>query len=89
LLVYEFLTGQRDAVRAGLPILATGLALFLGFGIFFEGVIGLNGPAIGGAETLLAGGLIVLGIALLIGGVTGAGRGLTPVAPAQRTSITR
>lgn len=71
LVSYGFLTRQREFVRAGMPILATGLALFLGFGIFFEGVIGLNGTAIVGAETLLAGGLVVLGIVLLVGGVLG------------------
>ncbi len=71
LLVYGILTGQRDFIRAGLPILAVGLALFLGFGIFFEGVIGLNGPSIVGAESLLAGGLIVLGLVLLVSSLIG------------------
>jgi hypothetical protein len=71
LVAYGILTGQREFVRAGMPILATGLALFLGFGIIFEGVIGLNGKAMVGAETLLAGGLVVLGIVLLVGGLLG------------------
>ena len=71
LFLYGLLTGQREFLRAGLPILAVGLALFLGFGIFFEGVIGLDGPAIVSAESLLAGGLVVLGIALLVGGFLG------------------
>jgi hypothetical protein len=69
LLAYGFVTGHRDSVRAGLPILAVGLGLFLGFGLFFEGVIGLNGSAIVGAESLLAGGLVVLGLVLLAGGL--------------------
>jgi hypothetical protein len=68
---YGFLTGQREFLRAGMPILAIGLALFLGFGILFEGVIGLNRTAIVGAETLLAGGLVVLGIVLVVGGLLG------------------
>lgn len=71
LLVYGVLTGRREIARAGLPVLAVGLALFLGFGIFFEGVLGLNGPAIVGAESLLGGGLVVLGIVLLLGGLLG------------------
>jgi len=54
---------------AGLPILGVGLGLFLGFGLFFEGVLGLNGTAIVGAESLLAGGLVVLGLVLLAGGL--------------------
>jgi len=71
LLAYGLVTGQRESVRAGLPILGVGLGLFLGFGLFFEGVLGLNGTAIVGAETLLAGGLVVLGLVLLAGGVLG------------------
>ena len=69
LLAYGFVTGQRESVRAGLPILGVGLGLFLGFGLFFEGVLGLNGTAIVGAESLLAGGLVVLGLVLLAGGL--------------------
>ena len=71
LLAYGVVTGQREIARAGLPILGVGLALFLGFGLFFEGVLGLNGPAIAGAETLLAGGIVVLGLVLLAGGLLG------------------
>lgn len=71
IVAYGLVTEQRGVVQAGLPILGIGLALFLGFGIFFEGVLGLSGPAVIGAETLLAGGLIVLGIVLLVGGILG------------------
>lgn len=71
LLAYGVVTGQRDIARAGLPILGVGLALFLGFGLFFEGVLGLNGAAIAGAETVLAGGIVVLGLVLLAGGLLG------------------
>jgi hypothetical protein len=69
LLAYGLVTGQRESARAGLPILGVGLGLFLGFGLFFEGVLGLNGSAIVGAESLLAGGLVVLGLVLLAGGL--------------------
>lgn len=68
LLVYGVLTGQPEFVRAGLPVAGVGLALFLGFGLFFEGVIGLNGSAFVGAETILAAGLVVLGLVILAGG---------------------
>jgi hypothetical protein len=71
LTAYGIVTGQRDFVRAGLPIFGVGLALFLGFGLFFEGVLGLNGSAIAGAETLLAGGIVVLGLVVLAGGLLG------------------
>jgi hypothetical protein len=71
LLVYGLATGQRDIVRAGLPVLGTGLALFLVFGLLFEGVFGLSGTAFVGAETLLAGGLVVLGLVILVGSLRG------------------
>jgi hypothetical protein len=69
LLAYGFVTGHRESVRAGLPIFGVGLGLFLGFGLFFEGVLGLNGSAFVGADSLLAGGLVVLGLVLLAGGL--------------------
>lgn len=75
LVVHGLVTEQRGVVQAGLPILGVGLALFLGFGLFFEGVLGLSGGAVVGAETLLAGGLIVLGAVLLVGGMTARRRG--------------
>lgn len=71
LVAYGFLTGQREFIRAGLPVLTVGLGLFLGLGIFFEGVIGLSGPAIVGWETFLAAGLVGLGIVLLASGFVG------------------
>jgi hypothetical protein len=51
LVAYGFLSGQREVLRAGLPILGVGVALFLGFGLFFEGVSGSGRTAIGGAES--------------------------------------
>jgi hypothetical protein len=71
LLAYGIVTGQRELIRAGLPLLGVGLGLFLAFGIFFEGVLGLNGTAVVGAETLLAGGLVILGLVILLGGLVG------------------
>lgn len=71
LLVYGLLSGQRDLIRSGVPVLLTGVALFLGFGVFFEGVLGLNGAAIAGSETILAAGLVVLGALLIVGSQLG------------------
>jgi hypothetical protein len=69
--VYGLLTGQADLARNGVPILLTGLGLFLAFGLFFEGLLHLSGAALPLAEPVLAAGLIVLGIAILLLGVTG------------------
>jgi hypothetical protein len=59
---------QREFVGIGLPILGVGLGLFLVFGLFFEAVIGLNGPAVGALESVLAVGLVSVGVVILLVG---------------------
>jgi hypothetical protein len=71
LVVYGLLAGERDSLRAGVPVLLTGLGLFLGFGFFFEGILGLSGARFTGYETVFAGGLVVLGLIILVLGVVG------------------
>jgi hypothetical protein len=66
--LYGLLTGQRDIARGGVPILLTGLGLFIGFGLFFEGLLNLNG-ANGLAEPLLAAALVGLGIVVILLGL--------------------
>ena len=66
--LYGLLTGQRDIARGGLPILLTGIGLFIGFGLFFEGVVNLSGLG-GFAEPLLAGALVVLGAGIVLYGL--------------------
>jgi hypothetical protein len=68
LVFYGGFTRQRDLVAAGLPIVAVGLGLFLAFGLFFEAVVGLNGPAVASLESVLAVGLVVLGLVVLLAG---------------------
>jgi hypothetical protein len=69
LVVYGLLTGQRDLVRVGLPVLGVGLGLFLAFGLFFEAVIHLNGLQGSGWESVLALGLIAIGLLIIVAGV--------------------
>lgn len=71
MIAYGLLTGQRDLVKGGTVPLLTGLGLFVGFGLFFEGIIGLSGLAIAGADTIIAAGVVILGIVFVI---TGLGR---------------
>jgi hypothetical protein len=53
LLLYGLVRGLPDLVSAGAKSLGTGLALFVGFGLFFEGVIGLSGdPFLVGSDYL-------------------------------------
>ena len=69
MVVYGLLTRQRDFVRIGLPVLGIGLGLFLAFGLFFEAVINLNGLQGSTTESLLAIGLIAIGIVVILGSV--------------------
>src|SRR5262245_51628572 len=71
LVVYGLLAGERESLRAGVPVLLTGLGLFLGFGFFFEGILGLSGGRMPGFENAFAIGLILLGVIVLGLGVTG------------------
>ena len=66
MVLYGLLTGQRDVVRQGTPVLLTGLALFVGFGLFFEGVLHLSGDALPIGEPVFAGALVVLGVAIVL-----------------------
>jgi hypothetical protein len=70
--VYGFVRGMPDLVSNGLRTLGAGLGLFVGFGLFFEGVIGLSGePFLLGSEflpiVLIAGGGLLLLWGLLRG----------------------
>jgi hypothetical protein len=66
--LYGLLTGQGDIARGGLPILLTGIGLFIGFGLFFEGVLDLNGNG-RLAEPLLAAALVALGVVIVLLGL--------------------
>jgi len=58
-------------IRNGLGSLGTGLALFFGFGLFFEGVIGLSGtPFLStdvGPIVLIAVGILIVAAGLVRG----------------------
>jgi hypothetical protein len=69
--LYGLFTGQPGLARNGIPILLTGIGLFIGFGLFFEGLLHLSGAALPLAEPLLAGSLIVLGVIVVLVGLLG------------------
>ena len=71
LIAYGLAHGDRGHLASGLRSLGTGLLLFVGFGLFFEGVIGLSGPPFltsdVGPVVLIVLGVVVLGAAFLRG----------------------
>ena len=74
LFLYGTLTGRRDMASGGLGALGVGLALFLGFGLFFEGVIGLSGDRIPELQSLVPVALVGLGAILVLGSLFGRAR---------------
>jgi hypothetical protein len=68
LVLYGILTGQADIARGGLPVLLTGLGLFVGFGLFFEGVLHMSGRS-ANADLLFAGALVALGAVVVLYGL--------------------
>lgn len=66
MVLYGLLTGQGSVVRGGLPVLLTGLGLFIAFGLFFEGVLHLNGVALPEVELVFAAALVVLGVVIVL-----------------------
>jgi hypothetical protein len=68
LVVYGILTGQADIARGGLPVLLTGLGLFVGFGLFFEGVLHMSGRS-ANADLLFGGALVALGAVVVLYGL--------------------
>ena len=68
-------TDRPDLRTAGLRLAGIGLALFIGFALFFEGVIGLSSDGRPPLEGLLPIALIALGAILVGGSVFGRRRG--------------
>jgi len=66
MLLYGAVHGDGDLARDGLRTTLTGIGLFLGFGLFFEGVIGLSGHRIDNLDQVLPYAAIGLGILLIV-----------------------
>jgi hypothetical protein len=64
LALYGLIRGRPDLVSAGARSLGAGLGLFVAFGLFFEGVIGLSGdPFLVGSDYLP---IVLIGIGALL-----------------------
>ncbi len=66
MLLYGAVHRQGDIVRDGLGTTLTGIGLFLGFGLFFEGVIGISGHRIENLDQVLPYAAIGLGVLLIV-----------------------
>lgn len=74
MLVHGLFTGDAEIRGNGFQTLLVGLGLFAGFGLLFEGVIGLSGSRIAGLEDALPAIVIVLGALMVGASLFGPGR---------------
>jgi hypothetical protein len=71
MLLYGLVRRDGELVRDGLRTTLVGLGLFIGFGLFFEGVLGLSGDPFANAREVLPIAAIVLGVVLVIASFSG------------------
>jgi hypothetical protein len=66
MLLYGLARGDRELARDGLRTTLVGLGLFIGFGLFFEGVLGLSGDQFVNLREILPYAAIVFGVLLVV-----------------------
>jgi hypothetical protein len=66
MLLYGLVKRDGGLARDGLQTTVVGLGLFLGFALFFEGVLGLSGPRLAGLDEVLPIVVIALGALLVV-----------------------
>jgi hypothetical protein len=74
MLLYGLVHRDRELVGDGLRTTLVGLGLFLGFMLFFEGVVGLSGEPIQNLDEVLPYAAIGLGVLLVVLSLVGGGR---------------
>ena len=72
--LYGSVKGDGDLARGGLRMIGVGLALFAGFALFFEGVLGISGEPIANLDEVLPYAVIGLGVLLVALSFLGGGR---------------
>jgi hypothetical protein len=72
--IYGSVRGDGALARDGLRMAGTGLALFAGFALFFEGVLGISGEPIANLDEVLPFAAIGLGVVLVVLAFLGRGR---------------
>jgi hypothetical protein len=73
MLLYGGVRGDRALAADGLRASLTGIGLFLGFGLFFEGVIGISGHRLENLDQVLPYAVIALGVLLVLLSMLGGG----------------
>ena len=71
MLIYGLVRGDHELARDGFRIFLVGIGLFLGFGLFFEGVIGISGHRIANLDEVLPYVLIAFGVLLVVASLFG------------------
>ena len=74
MLLYGLVQRDGELARDGLRTTLVGIGLFLGFMLFFEGVLGLSGSPIANLDEVLPYALIGLGVLLVVLSFFGGGR---------------
>jgi hypothetical protein len=77
MLLYGLARRDGELARDGLRTTLVGLGLFVGFGLFFEGVLGLSGQPFSNAREVLPYAAIVLGVVLVLVAFVGGRRTTT------------
>jgi hypothetical protein len=75
MLLYGGVRGDHELAADGLRTMLIGLGLFLGFGLFFEGVVGISGHRIQNLDQVLPYAAIGLGALLVVLSLFGSGSG--------------
>jgi hypothetical protein len=74
MLLYGLVQRDGELIGDGFRTTLVGLGLFLGFALFFEGVIGLSGDPIPNLDRYLPYGIIALGVLLVVLSFLGDGK---------------
>jgi hypothetical protein len=74
MLLYGGVRGDRELAGEGLRVTLVGIGLFLGFGLFFEGVVGISGHRMENLDQVLPYAAIGLGALMVVLSLFGGGR---------------